>query len=205
MNAVLAVNERLLSAGRLTAWTTPGRRISAREILLLALCGAGAALLVALVPWNLRLPGQAILRVALPMALGLAIVPRRASCSIMSAVGGAVAAALAIAGAGHAQPAAIAGLVAIGPALDLATSAAQQGWRLYAGFVLAGAAANLLAFGVRLSTAWLAIDPARSRAGSMSWGWALASFILCGAVAGLIGAAICFRASTAHGDPNSQA
>jgi hypothetical protein len=205
VNAALAVNERLLSAARLSAWAAPGRRISLREIVLLALCGAGAALLVALVPWNLRIPGHAILRVALPMALGLALVPRRASGSIMAAAGGAVAATLAAAGLGHAQPAAIAGLVAIGPALDLATSAGWSGWRLYAGFVMAGAMANLLAFGVRFSTAWLAIDPARSRAGSMNWGWALVSFILCGAVAGLIGAALCFRASTDVGASDRQA
>ena len=76
-----------------------------------------------------------------------------------------------------------------------------SGWRLYGRFALAGMIANLLAFGARFLTAWLAHDPPGSRGASMNWTWALFSFALCGVLTGLIGAAMCFRASSDIASP----
>jgi hypothetical protein len=61
----------------------PGRAISAVEVAVLVLLGATAAAATALLDLPLRIPGHAILRLVFPMALGLALVPRRLSGSFM--------------------------------------------------------------------------------------------------------------------------
>ena len=68
-----------------------------------------------------------------------------------------------------------------------------QGWRLYARFAAAGAIANLLAFAARVGTSFLGWELAGSRQFTSFWSFALASFLLCGAVAGLVSAAVWFR------------
>jgi hypothetical protein len=62
-------------------------------------------------------------------------------------------------------------ILALGPILDFALLGHSSGWRLYLRFAAAGAATNLLAFGSA----------------------ALVSFLICGALAGLIGATVWFR------------
>ncbi len=64
--------------------------LSAVELACLLACGAAAAAAIGCLHLSLRVPGHAILRGALPMAMGLALVPRR-SAGIVMAVGAALA------------------------------------------------------------------------------------------------------------------
>ena len=120
--------------------------------------GAAAGAAVALVHIRAGIPGNAILRAVPAMALGLSLVPRRMAGSAMAASAGMTASLLVANGAGRMPPAALAGLLALGPALDVAMIGAPVGWRLYARFALAGAVANALAFVIRLSSSWLGIE-----------------------------------------------
>src|SRR5262245_39156647 len=128
-------------------------RISIAEIATLLACGAFAALAIGLLQLHIRVPGHAILRAVLPMALGFALVPRRSSGVLMSIGAGLTATAMSVVHVGRFPPAAMLGVLALGPVLDLALAGNPQGWRLYARFAAAGALANLLAFLVRFATA----------------------------------------------------
>src|SRR5437667_465366 len=77
------------------------------------------------------LPGHAILRGVLPLTLGLALVPRRFSGSVMGC--SAVLTLLVLRGASGPSlgPAAVAALLLTGPLMDLALWNARPGWRLY--------------------------------------------------------------------------
>jgi hypothetical protein len=119
----------------------------------------------------------------------------------MSISAGLTAAAMSCGHVGQFPPAAILSVLVLGPVLDFALAGQAIGWGLYVRFALAGAVANLLAFGVRLGTSWLGLDLAGSRQFTEFWLSALASFFLCGALAGLVSAAIWFRLSpTANAD-----
>ena len=85
----------------------------------LLLAGAIAAVAVVAFSPALRIPGHAILRAALPMVFGMAVVPRRMSGSIMAAGAATAVALFSTAGWGNWQPAAVVSLLAFGPAMDL--------------------------------------------------------------------------------------
>lgn len=198
----------LRQASRWPAFTTAADRATSRELALLFACGSLAALAVCTVHLSFRVPGHAILRAVFPMAAGIALVPRR-SAGLVMAVGALLATVgLRIGNVGEIQSAAFVSLVAFGPLLDLALAGAPIGWKLYARFAAAGAAANLIAFAVRYA---LAFFIARGSGGGNGtgggfgaglggghdflsfWPLALVSFTLCGAVAGLVSAAVWFR------------
>lgn len=168
-------------------------RISIAEITLLLACGAFAALAIGLLQLQIRVPGHAILRAVLPMAMGFALVPRRSAGMVMSVGAGLTAAAMSAGLVGRFPPAAMLGVLALGPVLDLALAGHPQGWRLYARFAAAGALANLLAFLVRFATAQLGWEFQGIRQFTDFWLTALPSFVLCGAIAGLVSAAVWFR------------
>ena len=89
------------------------------------------------------------------MAAGLALVPRRSAGIVMAAGAILTTALLRVGSFGEIQSAAFVSLIALGPMLDLALAGAPLGWKLYARFAAAGAAANLLAFAARFAFAWL--------------------------------------------------
>jgi hypothetical protein len=95
---------------------------------------------------------------------------------------------------GSFPPTAMLSVLALGPVLDLAILVGAKGWRLYARFVVAGAVANLLAFALKAAGIQLAIEMGGGGQ-FMSFGLPaiLASYILCGGLAGFIGAAVWFR------------
>jgi hypothetical protein len=171
-------------------------RAGVGEVAILLVCGALAAIAVGAIHLQIRLPGHAILRGVIPMALGLALVPRQSSGMVMS-VGAAIAAAVMSWGQiGRFPPAAILSIVALGPVLDVALAGEPRGWRLYARFIAAGAITNLLAFIIRFGTALAGWDFRGSRQFTEFWPFALTTFVLCGALAGLISAALWFRLSS---------
>ena len=189
---VFTANQDLRTASRLPT-LAGAARISAAELAALLACGALAALAVGLVQLSLRVPGHAILRGVLPISMGLALVPRRSAGMVMAFGAALTAAAMSWGNVGRFPAAAVLSILALGPVLDLALMGKAQGWRLYLRFAIAGAVANLLAFAARVGTAYFGWELSGSRTFMSFWSGALGSFILCGAVAGLVGAAVWFR------------
>lgn len=165
--------------------------ISSADLAVLIACGLLAAAGVVFVDLDARLPGHAILRGVLPLALGLALVPRRGAGLVMGGSALAGLAGLSLVGRG-AGVGASTSLVLLGPLLDLAAARARSGRWLYLTFGLAGLAANLAALvvrggakagglggGGRLLSDWLTVAPI--------------SYAACGLAAGLISAVVFFR------------
>ncbi|WP_442485660.1 hypothetical protein [Aeoliella sp. SH292] len=191
--------------------------INTRELAILFACGVLAAMAVALVTVPLRIPGHAILRAALPMVAGLALVPRRSAGGVMSLGALAAVGVFYFGSIGNLQAAAVTGMLALGPAIDVALRGEPTGWRLYLRLALAGMAANLLAWGVRMTAALLLAGAGSGRGmgggGGMGmgggggggvahnffdfWPMALVTFALCGAIAGLASAAVWFKSRSA--------
>jgi len=193
MAAWTTVNFELLGARRWRGFTATAARASVAELIGLLALGGLAAGSLALVHVRVPLPGHALLLAALPVAVGLATVPRHTSGTIVSSGGGIGALLLTASGGGGLQSAAVVGLLVLGPALDLMLRGKVVGWRLYVKFLAAGSVANLAAFAVRLLLALAPMDPPGSRPFLSFWPAALASFLACGAIAGLLSAVVCFR------------
>ena len=163
---------------------------AAADALLLLGAGTAAAALAVFVDLGLRIPGHAILPTVVPVALGMALVPRRGAGSAAGA------AAFAAAGLMGGFPRTVgwgsfASLVLTGPILDLALRRPRSGAGLYLGLALAGLAANMLSFGVRLGAKVAFHDGGRPLA--QWWPVASVSHAACGAAAGLLAAALFFR------------
>ncbi len=197
--------------------------VAAAEMATLLLLGAGAALATTFLKLPLRIPGSSIVWSIFPTALGIALVPRRGAGTIMSATALVTILLLGAAGVRVPGAGAAASLVLAGPLLDVALLAARTGWRLYAGFVLAGLVANLVAFAARGGIAGLLLGgagpgygPGSRHGGGMGGGmggglghgagealrFALLTYAACGLLAGLLsaGAWFHFRARpSAHG------
>jgi hypothetical protein len=190
---MLSPAANLKRSSRLPELVSSSDRISWLEIAALAACGALAALAVFAIHLSWRVPGHAILRAVFPMAAGLAVVPRRSAGLVMTISAAITGGVLHWGHFGEIQPAALASLLALGPMLDLATLGAPVGWRLYSRFVAAGLAANLVAFTTRTTMTTLGYETPGSHQ-MERLGWLVpASFLLCGAVAGLVSAIAWFR------------
>jgi hypothetical protein len=166
------------------------------EWLFLIGCGCFAAYASAYLDFRLRIPGHAILRAVFPMALGLAVVPRRGAGTVMG-----VSALLSGLGLrvlfplGGFSLGALTSLSLTGPLLDLLLRHVRGGWRVYVGFALAGLTANLLAFMTRGGAKLLGYERLGTRPLSDWMLQASFSYVICGLLAGLISAAIWFQAN----------
>jgi hypothetical protein len=182
-------------------------RLRAVDLLILGLAGLAAAAATALLDFGVRVPGHAILRTVLPLALGMAFVPRRGSGLVMSASAGLGLMALRSVGLDGGGGGATTSLLLTGPLLDLASRWSRGGWRIYLAFAGAGLASNMTAFAVRW--ALKAGGAGRGSGGGRGLGeWqsqAIVTYAICGLLAGLISAVICFRASAARPGSRSDA
>ncbi len=192
----LEIHETLRGSSRWVA-SPPASAESANRALSVVqwatLIGAGivAALASACLDVLPQTPGHAILRAVIPMAAGLACVPRRGAGCVMggAAVGAAMLLKLGGAGPGFG---ALTSLALTGPCLDLALRRAASGWRLYVAFAFAGLASNTGAMLVRGAVKGLGLEGGRRP--FASWlAEAVWTYPLFGIAAGLISAAICFR------------
>ena len=190
------VRDGLVGAARFPSLARPRHAVSAIELMLLLACGAGAAAAVGLVKLSLGIPGHSIVLAALPMALGVALAPRRLAGSVMSA--GALGAAWLMSGVAGVRfgSGAFASLLLLGPMMDVALRQARGGWRVYAALVLSGVATNLLALASRAAPKLLGLDLPGSRPFDSWWLQALATYPLSGVVAGLLGAFCWFHFTT---------
>ena len=153
MEALWQTNFNLAEAAR---W--PGvlgsrqTRTRVTELAILIALGVVAAIATTVAPGGLRIPGHAILRGTFPLILGISLVPRRSAGTTMSLAAAAAFLVLRIGGLGLPNPASGVGLLALGPAADVALAGATGGWVLYLRLAAAGLIANLIAFGVRIAT-----------------------------------------------------
>jgi hypothetical protein len=166
-------------------------RVTARELSVLAVAGGLAALAMAMVHLNLRIPGHAILKPLLPLTFGLVLVPRRAAGCMIAVTAAATTAVLAFGQWGELQLPALTSLVLLGPALDLAARGTHSKGAFLARFALAGCAVNLLAMGSRIVAMALGFSLGGGRGFAALWPFSLFSFVACGALAGILSAAIC--------------
>jgi hypothetical protein len=169
--------------------------ISTAEILFLLLFGALAALAIGFLHLSLRIPGHAILRGVLPLAAGLAFVPRRSAGTVMAIGAAGTASIFSVAHLGSFPMSAMISVLLLGPVLDIALLGQAKGWWLYARFITAGIIANLLALGFKLVSVQFGLALIGGGEGFARFGIAtlLVSYIACGAIAGFLGAVACFR------------
>ncbi len=185
----------LFSTTRLRQLATDATAATVRDWLLLAAFGVLAACSSTFLDLGIkRIPGHAILRVVFPMALGLALVPRRGAGCVMGGTSAITAACFQLAGfRGEAVGlGAFTSLTATGPLLDWTLRRANTGWRQYVAFSLAGLASNLLALGVRGGAKAIGWEAAGRRP-LVEWlSQAVGTYILCGLIAGLISGIVLF-------------
>ena len=185
----------LCSTTRLRQLATGATSATARDWFLLAAFGVLAACSSTFLDLGIkRSPGHAILRVVFPMALGLALVPRRGAGCVMGGTAAITAVCFQLVGfRGEAVGlGAFTSLTATGPLLDWTLRRANSGWRQYVAFSLAGLASNLLALGVRGGAKALGWEAAGRRP-LVEWlSQAVGTYILCGLIAGLISGIVLF-------------
>jgi hypothetical protein len=190
---LLPVHRELLASSRVAIWATSVDRLRFAELGILVGAGITAALAVSCLDFSLRIPGHAVLRAVLPMALGLSLAPRRLGGVVMG-VSACVTTSLLKLGGGPAPGiGAMTSLCLIGPMLDVALWRIRSGWPVYLGFALAGCMANVSAFAVRGAGKLSGLDALTKRPLADWVGTAAWSYILCGVVAGLLSAAVWFR------------
>jgi hypothetical protein len=163
---------------------------------LLVIIGAGilAASAITFLHLRLGIAGHFVIKAALPMLFGFAFVPRRFAGSLMGIVATVTIFAFMRMNVGRLEPGAVAALLSFGPLMDFVTLGKPvAGWKLYLRCALAGLLANLIAFGVKFGAPLLIATSSEFRGGRELSIAMFASFAICGIVAGLISAAICFR------------
>jgi hypothetical protein len=131
------------------------------------------------------------------MMIGLALVPRRGAGVIMGVFAALGATGLnRLAGLGVGEGISIASGIAmtlVGPAIDVALIGARSSRWLYARFLLAGVLANVAALTTKVAAISAGFVVQKELLPSYLIR-ALPSYLICGALAGLIGGAVCFRA-----------
>jgi hypothetical protein len=191
MNHWFGINDGLAAAGRFPSITRMKERISTSDVVLLLFCGAASAAANGLLRTGLRIPGNAIVLSMLPMALGLALAPRRSAGFIMGAGALGTAVTLNSIGLGHIGSGSFISLCMIGPVMEFAVKKVRNGWRLYAGLMLAGICTNFLALASRAMSKLVGLDLDGMRPFGAWWAQAAVTYTLSGAIAGLI-CALCF-------------
>jgi hypothetical protein len=189
---LLAVEPFLVDSGRFPSLSDKAGRVRAAELGCLFVMGTLAAVAAHLVELKLRIPGHAIVRVIFPIALGLALVPRRGAGLTMGTVGLGVSLLISVGRFGAPGWGATTSLVLSGILLDQVACRARAGWQLYVGLAVAGCLTNLAALAVKAGTKFSGLDPGLGHWHTW-WPRAVISYPLCGLIAGLVCAAVLFR------------
>jgi len=188
---VLATSRRVAVLDRLPSTA----RVSALELSLLVTMGIVAACANGLLRLRLGIPGHAIVLIAIPYVLGLSCVPRRFSGHVMGASGLAAGGVLRLLIPGvRLGTGALTALAVTGVCLDLATRHAKGGRSLVVRCALAGVAGSVASLFARAVTKGLLMSPVDAlKPLGLWWLKAIVTYPLCGAVAGLVAAALVFR------------
>lgn len=170
-------------------------RAAISEVLFLLGLGLLAGLVRCYADLRLGVPGHSIVLIMLPVAVGVAATRRRGAGTVTSA------SALATVAAVSCFPVkvsiglgAVVSLFAAGPALDIWLSVLRRRRSVYTACVLAGVSANLVALCAKIGVRTVGLYPGIQAAAFFDL-WihrATITYPLCGAVAGLLAAAVCF-------------
>ncbi|HZO19411.1 MAG TPA: hypothetical protein VFB46_10540 [Gemmatimonadaceae bacterium] len=206
---ILSLDDVLSRATRVPAIADRGTgNVRTAELVILALIGAGAALLTNLARFRLGIPGSNILFVAFPMALGLSLVPRRGAGTVMAGGALVTTGALWLMGVRLDGVGAQTSLLLTGPFMDLAVRWARHGWRLYAALILACATTNALAFAARAMAKIYGLPGGGGGGGRQFSAWlpqAVWTYAVAGIIAGLLSAAAWFHFRERDGSEGARA
>jgi len=191
LNNTLVNSTRLSS---LTQWSGRLNEVRGMEIALLVSMGITAGVCTSLFNFGLRMPGHAILRSIPLIALGLAMVPRRNGGWLLGIGAAFGVSSVRLCGGPLPGMGASTSLLLVGPLLEFALRRATGDWRIYLSFALAGLAANCVALVVRAAPKVLGLESGFSKPLGPWLTSAAFSYAMCGLLAGLISAWICFRA-----------
>jgi len=188
----LAASIRLPALGRIDQ---PIQKIELATLIVMGVTAAAASHFIEL---NLRIPGHSIVRVIFPIAVGMALVPRRGAGSTMGLVAAISTIGFVGAGFSSAGLGAMTSLLLCGIVLDTVVAWTRSGWPLYVGLACAGLAVNLAAFGVRAASRLMGLGGIGGGGGG-GGGWqawfprAVVTYPLCGLAAGILCAVILLR------------
>jgi hypothetical protein len=139
------------------------------------------------------IPGSTVIQGILPMAAGLAIVPRRGAGLLMGTSALATGLVLGAMSTLNVNPSALARLWLLGACLDVGLARIENNSRIWFVFITAGLGANLLGYGAKQVSAQLGWEGVGGRGISSAWPVTLLSYAVCGAIAGGISAVLFFR------------
>ena len=162
------------------------------NLLLLVCFGILAGISVSHLKLSIGIPGHAIIKVMIPMALGLSLAPARSAGAIMG-ISGLITAFIGqtlTEGPGTGTGA-YTSLVCTGVLMDLTLYFANKGWKLYSGLMVSGLIANLIALYVRSGfKSFLKINIFDFN----TWFQTAAfTYPICGLIAGLLCARLVFK------------
>ncbi|MDB5340968.1 MAG: hypothetical protein JWN70_6587 [Planctomycetaceae bacterium] len=199
-SGMLPQHEGLRATTRLGFLATTGENAQTWEWLVLIGAGMTAAVASTFLDFNLRIPGHAILQVVVPIAAGLAIVPRRNAGTFMGLTALITKLGLRLSGFGGdgLSLGAMTSLTATGPLLDWTLRRNQGGWLLYLNFALAGLMSNLLALFVRGAAKLTGFEHASGRPLAAWLAQASVTYVVCGLLAGLVSGMLWFYGTKRH-------
>ncbi|MBI1903189.1 MAG: hypothetical protein HYS13_18975 [Planctomycetia bacterium] len=177
---------------RLALRRSPTAARAAWDVALLLGAGALAAAAVTFLDFSLHVPGHAILRAVLPMTFGLALAPRRLGGLGLALGAGGGLFAFGLAGAELPGVGAQTSLLLTGPLLEASLHLARRGWPVHIACGAAGAIANIAALLARGAEKFFTHGPGSIEIARWS-PLAAVTYPLCGLLAGLLCAIVCFR------------
>lgn len=189
---VLQNNPAIESRSRLIFLTGSRGLVYPYNIFLLIFFGILAGLAVSQLKLSLGIPGHAIIKIMIPMAIGISLAPARSAGAIMGISGLATAFICQIltnhTGSGTGV---YTSLVCTGILLDLTLHFSNTGWKLYSCLMLSGLIANIIALYVRSGfKSFLKINILEVN----TWFQTAAfTYPICGLLAGLICALVVFK------------
>ena len=179
----LPMHKSLHSRSRLRLLSGVERPISVSELLVLVSLGSVAAGLATFWDMGLKLPGHAILRVSFPMMLGMALVPRRGSGTMLSAVALITTVVFHCLGWGTPGLGALTSLSLFGVITDFVMGRTGTGSGILSRFALVGFLTNLAAFAIRGGSR---LANVAGSAKASWWFYAPFTYALCGILSGMI-------------------
>lgn len=197
MRDLLAWDPQLAQASRFPFSQRSSRVLHTVEVMWLLGMGALAGLITANFDFSLRIPGHAIIRGVIPIALGLSLVPRRHAGICIG--GGVILGILGgfLLNGSFPGTGSFTSVTLLGPVLDqLLRWPYRHGRHLYLCFAVGGLLSNYAALTVRALQRGSGFDGPHT---VTFWNWlcfALFSYAVCGALAGAISAAIGFQFHT---------
>ncbi len=189
----LSYNEAVRQSSRLSRQLTGETTALLYDGASLILAGFLAAVSAHFLDFNVKIPGHAILRTIIPITLGIALVPRRISGSLIGISASAGTLLIGLTGAEGIGVGATTSMLLAGPILDAALWTSASGKSIVLRCAIAGLLINLVAFAVRGQAKLAGLDSATAKPLKMWFSGALVSYILCGVIAGLICGLLWFR------------